>query len=100
VTSPEERIAALDAKIDALREKRRRLKKKAEERRAKHQSTAEQEMRLRGLTLQQLRAELSMERRRFTRTKLRQRVGRAADRSRERAAVIAVAIEQRQTEHA
>jgi hypothetical protein len=98
--SPEERIAALDAKIEALRMKRHRLKKKAAERRAKHQSTAEQEMRLKGLTLQQLRAELSMERRRFTRSKVKERVGKAASASRTRAVVIAEAIEQRQQEHA
>lgn len=94
--TPEERIAALDAKIDALRMKRLRLKKKGDELRAKHHSTAELETRLRGLTLQQLRAELSMERRRFTRASLKERVGKAATGARARAAVISKKIEQRQ----
>lgn len=94
------RIAALDAKIDSLRFKRLRLKKKHEEMRAKHHSTAELESRLRGLTLQQLRAELARERRRFTQASLKERVGKAASGARVRAGIIADKIEQKQSEHA
>lgn len=97
----EAKIAALDAKIDAIRAKRLRLQKKMEEHRARHQSTADLEVRLRGATLQQLRAELTVERRRFKRYGKRERVGSAAVKSRQRAQVIAKKIEERQTnEHA
>lgn len=94
----EARIAALDAKIDALRAERVRLKKKAEERRAKHQSTAELEHNLRGLTMQQLRAELSVTRRRYFRHGYSKRTSPTAVKCRERAEVIASTIEQRQQE--
>lgn len=100
MSTPEERIKALDAKIDALRAKRYRLKKRAADRRAKHQSVGNLETELKGLTMQQLRAELGLERRRFTRAKLQRRQGRGARNARARAEVIAGEIGQRQMEHA
>lgn len=93
----EAKIAALNAKIGALRDKRLRLQKKMEEHRARHQSTADLEVRLRAMTLQQLRAELTVERRRFKKYGKCERDGKVAAKSRARAQMIAGKIEERQS---
>lgn len=61
----ETRIAAIDARIDSLRDARQHLKAQRARKRDKHQSTAGDDAKMQSMTLAQLRAELGAARMRY-----------------------------------
>lgn len=65
MSNVEARLAALDARIDALRTARQQLKARRPRKVSRHESTAADDAKMQVMTTAQLRLELTAERRRY-----------------------------------